>query len=105
MDDLTSTTGIVALAAAGVAVAALLLTAFLAMRIRRLRRAQTAVLGEGNDQRDLVAHAQRLETGFAQLREWVEETMEQIGSRMDGTEQRLAGAIAHSAVVRYDAYN
>jgi Protein of unknown function (DUF4446) len=105
MDDLTSTTGIVALAAAGVAVAALLLAAFLATRIRRLRRAQTAVLGEGNEQRDLVAHAQRLETGFAQLREWVEETMEQIGSRMDGSEQRLDGAIAHSAVVRYDAYN
>jgi hypothetical protein len=105
MHDLTSTTGIVALAAAGVAVVALLLAAFLATRIRRLRRAQTAVLGQGNEQRDLVDHAQRLETGFAQLREWVEETMERIGTRMDGTEHRLDGCIAHSAVVRYDAYN
>src|SRR5438094_10421582 len=104
MHDLTSTTGIVALAAAAVAVVALLLAVFLAARLRRVRQAQTAVLGE-NGQRDLVLHAQRLETGFGDLREWVEETMERIGVRMDATEERLDGCIAHSSVVRYDAYN
>jgi len=104
MHDLTSTTGIVALAAAAVAVVALLLAVFVAARLRRVRQAQTAVLGE-NGQRDLVLHAQRLETGFGDLREWVEETMERIGVRMDATEERLDGCIAHSAVVRYDAYN
>src|SRR5215210_7299648 len=104
MDELTSTTGIVALAAGGVAVVALLLAAFLATRLRRLRQAQTAVLG-GAEQRDLVAHAERVETGFADLREWVEETMERIAERMDTTEQRLDGCVAHTSVVRYDAYN
>jgi hypothetical protein len=104
MHDLTSTTGIVALAAAGVAVVALLLAVFLAVRLRRVRQAQMAVLGE-NGERDLVAHAERLETGFTDLREWVEETMERIGQRMDLTEQRLDGCVAHTAVVRYDAYN
>jgi hypothetical protein len=104
MDELTSTTGIVALAAGGVAVVALLFAVFLAVRLRRLRQAQTAVMGE-NGQRDLVAHAARLETGFAQLRDWVEETMERIGQRMDQTEHRLDGCVAHTAVVRYDAYN
>ena len=104
MDELTSTTGIVALAAGGVAVVALLVAAFLATRLRRLRQAQTAVLG-GVEQRDLVAHAERLETGFADLREWVEETMERIAQRMDVTEGRLDGCIAHTSVVRYDAYN
>jgi hypothetical protein len=104
MHDLTSTTGIVALAAGGVAVVALLLAIFLATRLRRLRQAQVAVLGQ-NGQRDLVAHAERLETGFTDLREWVEETMERIGQRMDLTEQRLDGCVAHTAVVRYDAYN
>ena len=104
MHQLTSTTGIVALAAGGVAVVALLLGLYLAARIRRIRRAQTAVLGE-NDQRDLVAHAARLETGFEQLRGWVEETMEQVGVRMADVEQRLDGCVAHTAVVRYDAYN
>jgi hypothetical protein len=104
MDELTSTTGIVAMAAGGVAVIALLLAAYLATRLRRLRQAQTAVLG-GAEQRDLVAHAERVETGFADLREWVEETMDRIAERMDVTEQRLDGCVAHSAVVRYDAYN
>ena len=104
MHELTSTTGIVALAASGVAIVALLLAAYLALRVRRLRQAQTAVLG-GAERRDLVAHAERVETGFADLREWVEETMERIGDRMDLTEQRLDGCIAHTAVVRYDAYN
>jgi hypothetical protein len=104
MDELTSTTGIVAMAAGAVAVIALLLAAFLATRLRRVRQAQTAVLG-GGQPRDLVAHAERLETGFADLREWVEETMERIAERMDTTEQRLDGCIAHTSVVRYDAYN
>ena len=104
MDDLTSTTGIVALAAGGVAVLALFLAAFLAVRMRRIRQAQSAVLG-GGEQRDLVAHAQRLEDAFGQLREWVEETMEHIGQRMNHTEHRLDGCISHTALVRYDAYN
>jgi hypothetical protein len=104
MHDLTSTTGIVALAAGGVAVVTLLFATYLATRLRRLRQAQTAVMGE-DGQRDLVAHAQRLETGFTDLREWVEETMERIAERMDVTEQRVDGCVAHTAVVRYDAYN
>src|SRR5947209_7260046 len=90
MHELTSTTGIVALAAGGVAVLSLLFAVYLATRVRRLRRAQVAVLGE-NGQRDLVAHAERLETGFTDLREWVEETMERIGQRMDLTEDRVDG--------------
>src|SRR2546423_12389804 len=104
MHELTSTTGIVALAAGGVAVLSLLFAVYLATRVRRLRRAQVAVLGE-NGQRDLVAHAERLETGFTDLREWVEETMERIGQRMDLTEGRVDGCVAHTALVRYDAYN
>src|SRR3954447_7059173 len=101
MDELTSTTGIVATAAGAVAVLALLFAAYLATRLRRLRQGQTAVLG-GAEQRDLVAHAERLETGFADLREWVEETMERIAERMDVTEGRLDGCVAHTSVVRYD---
>jgi Protein of unknown function (DUF4446) len=103
MDELTSTTGIVAMAAGGVAVLALLFAVYLATRLRRLRQAQTTVLG--GERRDLVAHAERVETGFADLREWVEETMERIAERMDTTEQRLDGCVAHTSLVRYDAYN
>jgi hypothetical protein len=104
MHELTSTTGIVALAAGGVALVALVLALTLALRLRRLRQAQSTVLGAAGE-RDLVAHAERLETGFTDLREWVEETMERIGQRMDITESRLDGCVAHTALVRYDAYN
>jgi len=101
---LTSTQGIVALAAAGVAAVALVLAVVLAVRLRRLRAAQRAVLGD-TAPRDLVDHAARLETGFADLREWVEETLERIALRMDATEHRLDGCVAYRALVRYDAYN
>src|SRR5256714_15444757 len=104
MHELTSTTGIVAMAAGGAAVLALLFAIFLATRLRRLRQAQTAVMG-ADGQRDLVAHAERLETGFTDLREWVEETMERIGQRMDHTEQRVDGCVAHTPLVRYDPHH
>jgi Protein of unknown function (DUF4446) len=70
--------GIVALAAAAVAALALVLALVLAFRLRRLRGAQRVVLGEHGRQ-DLEA-------------------------RMAAAEDRLDGAIAYRALVRYDAY-
>ena len=57
------------------------------------------------DERDLVAHAARLETGFADLRDWVEESLASSERRMAAAEQRIDGCIAYAALVRYDAYN
>ena len=104
MDDLTTTTGIVALAAGAVALVALLLAAALALRMRRLRRAQFAVLGEAGAQ-DLVAHAARLQDDFRALRDWMEEMAASLDRRMGTAEERIDGAIAFHALVRYDAYN
>jgi hypothetical protein len=104
MDQLTTTQGVVALAAAAVGLIALLLAIVLAVKLRRVRAAQRAVLG-GNDQRDLVIHAQQLEQGFTDLRDWVEESIEHFERRMQSTEGRLAGCVAYRALVRYDAYN
>jgi hypothetical protein len=103
MDELTTTQGIVALAAAGVAVIALILGLVLAIKLRRLRAAQRAVLGEG-DQRDLVGHAARLETGFVELRDWVEETAAGLEGRVGSAEARIDGCIAYRSMIRYDAY-
>src|ERR671933_1461114 len=103
MDELTTTQGIVALAAAGVGVVALLFAIVLGVKLRRLRVSQRAVLGDG--QRDLVAHAGELQTAFTQLRDWVEESIEHFERRMGEVEQRVDGCIAHRALVRYDAYN
>jgi hypothetical protein len=104
MDSLTTTQGIVALAAAAAGAIALLLAVVLAFKLRRLRSAQRAVLGAG-EQRDLVVHAQQLEQGFTDLRDWVEESIEHFERRMQSTETRLDGCVAYRSLVRYDAYN
>ena len=72
-DDLTTAAGIAALAAGGVALLALLLVLVLWIKLRRVRSAQTTVLGTSGE-RDLVTHAENLEIGFAQLQGLVEET-------------------------------
>lgn len=104
MDTLTTTPGIVALAAAAVAIVALLLASVLAVKLKRMRSAQKAVLG-GSGQRDLVIHAEQLEKGFTDLRDWVEESIEHFERRMQSTEGRLDGCVAYRSLVRYDAYN
>ena len=102
MDDLTTTQGIVALAAAGVGGVALLWTIVNSFRIRRLRASQRTVLGDG--QEDLVAHAARLQEAFVQLRDWLEETAGRLDERMTTAEQRIDGSVAYTSLVRYDAY-
>jgi hypothetical protein len=101
VDDLTTTQGIVALAAAGVAVLALLWAIVLAVKLRRMRAAQRTVMGEG--QADLVAHAAQIQEAFVQLRDWVEESATRLEERMATAESRLDGCVAYTSLVRYDA--
>lgn len=103
MDELTSTTGVVALAGCGAALVALVVVAVLALRLRRLRRDQRLVLGDGGD-RDLTGHAAGLEREFRVLHGYVEDVAARLHARMDEAEQRLDGAVAFRALVRYDAY-
>ena len=100
----TNTQGIIAIAAAGVALVALLGCAALALRMRRMRRAQQLVLGE-HGERDVVAHAAGIEQAFVALRQGVQETAAHLDGRIAAVETALRGAISHSALVRYDAYN
>ncbi len=103
MDELTSTQGIVALGAAAVALIALVLALVLAVKVRRLRSAQRAVMGDAGE-RDLVGHAARIERAFVDLRDWVDETSNGIERRMAAAEARIDGAVSYRSVVRYDAY-
>ena len=103
MDDLNSTQGIVALAAAGAAAIALLWMIVLAVKLRRVRAAQRTILG-GEDI-DLAAHAASLQEAFVQLRDWVEEVAAGLEARVAATERRVDGSITHTSVVRYDAMN
>jgi Protein of unknown function (DUF4446) len=102
-DDLTSTAGIVALVAGGLALIELILLVLVARRLRRVESGQSFVLGDSGE-RDLVGHAQTLQRGFDELHALVERRFNEVGQRVAQTEQRLNHAITHSAVVRYDAY-
>jgi uncharacterized protein DUF4446 len=103
VDDLNSTQGIVALAAAGAAAVALLWVIVLSMKLRRLRAAQRTILR--GEETDLAAHAASLQDAFVQLRDWVEEVASGLESRVSGSETRMDGCISHTSVVRYDAMN
>jgi hypothetical protein len=101
---ITDTQGIVAIAAAVVAVLALIVSLALAMTVRRLRRSQRVVLGELGE-RDVVAHAADMQATFDALRGYVEDVAMRLDGRLASAETALHGAIAHRALVRYDAYN
>ncbi len=102
MHDLTSTAGIVAIAAGAVAVVSLAFCVGLALKLRRIRADQRTVLGDR--QEDLVAHAAGLEEHFRALGEYVEDAAQRLNDRMTAAEGRLDGALAYRALVRYDAY-
>ena len=104
MDDLTTTTGIVALAAAGVAVISLGLCIAALVQLRRMRAAQRTILGPYGE-RDLAGHAAELAQAFEALRDWVEEVATRLEGRLGTAEDRLDAAIAYRGLLRYDAYN
>jgi hypothetical protein len=101
--ELSSTVGIVALAAVAVAIIALCLNAVLYRQVRRLRADQQVVLGE--ERADLVAHAAAIDASFRTLHEFVTDVAERLDARVGVAEGRLDGAITHWGLIRYDAYN
>jgi hypothetical protein len=100
--NLTSTAGIVAMAAGAVALLALLLTGVLALKLRRLRAAQRTILGD--QERDLVGHAASLQEQFEALYGYVQDAAERLDRRMETAEQRIDRSMAYRALIRYDAY-
>ncbi len=102
MHDLTSTAGIVAIAAAAVAAVALVTSIVLAFRLRRVRADQRAVLGERRE--DLVEHAASLKAQFTALSDYVQDAADRLDARMQTAESRLDHVVTYRALVRYDAY-
>jgi Protein of unknown function (DUF4446) len=102
VDNLSSTAGIVAVAAGGVAVVSVGWSIGLSIALRKLKAAQRTVLGDSS--RDLVAHAAHMQSSFESLAQYVEDFGTRLDRRMDHAEARLDGAVAHRALVRYDAY-
>jgi hypothetical protein len=101
---ITDTQGIVAIAAAAIAVLTLIACGALALSLRRMKRSQRLILGDG-DERDVIAHAADLQNAFEALRDYVEGVAVRLDGRLQGAETALRGALAQRALVRYDAYN
>jgi hypothetical protein len=99
---LSSTVGIVALAAGAVAIVSFCIAVGLAISLRRVRREQRVVLGEQGT--DLVSHAAELERQFGALHQYVEDAAARLNNRMEKAEGRLDRTIAYRSLVRYDAY-
>ena len=90
--------GWIAIGAAALALLGLLLSAFLWSRLRRLRRAQSVVLGTGRE--DLVDFAVTLQTRMDDLHRGVDE----VASALVRVDKRIDGALRHTGLVRYDDY-
>lgn len=104
MNELTSTPSLIAFGACALALVALVVAVTATVRLRRVRAAQRAVLGE-HGQADLVAHAARLQHEFEALHGYVQDVAAGLDARLATAEQRLDHAVTHRALVRYDAYN
>jgi uncharacterized protein DUF4446 len=88
----------IALAAAGAATLALVLATAFYLRLRRFRRAQAVLLGDGKE--DLVDFAVSLQARIDDLHRAVDDVAVAL-SRLD---KRIDGCLSHTSIVRYDAY-
>jgi len=88
----------IAIAAACAAVAALALSVYLAVQIRRVRASQLVLLGGGKD--DLVDFAVSLQGRIDDLHRAVDE----IAAGLARVDRRVDESLAKTSIVRYDAY-
>ncbi len=89
---------VLALAAGGVALSALLATLWLWFQLRRVRSAQLVLLGGGKA--DLVDFAVSLQGRIDDLHRAVDE----IAAGLARVDRRVDGAVSKTSIVRYDAY-
>src|SRR5437763_2534618 len=88
----------IAIGAAACAVAALLVALWIWLRVRRLRAAQSTLLGEGR--KDIVDFAVSLQGRIDDLHRAVDE----VAAGLARVDRRVDGTMMNSSIVRYDAY-
>ncbi len=93
-----TTLAVIAIAAAVAAGLALVLALAFYLKLRRVRRAQTVLLGAGKD--DLVDFAVSLQARIDDLNRAVDE----VGVGLSRVDRRIDGCLSHTSIVRYDAY-
>jgi hypothetical protein len=89
---------VIAVAAAAGALVALGLALAFYLKLRRVRKAQTVLLGSGKD--DLVDFAVSLQARIDDLHRAVDE----VGAALSRLDRRIDGCLSHTSIVRYDAY-
>ena len=94
----SATAAWIAIGAAACAVVALLLALWIWLRVRRMRAAQSTLLGDGKS--DLVDFAVSLQGRIDDLHRAVDE----IASGLARVDRRVDETVSRRAVVRYDAY-
>ncbi len=87
-----------AVAAAAAALLALALALAFYLTLRRIRKAQTVLLGSGKD--DLVDFAVSLQTRIDDVHRAVDE----VALALARVDKRIDGCLSHTSIVRYDAY-
>ncbi len=88
------------LAPTALALLAILITGYLLIVLRRYRRDQKVILGEGRD-RDIIAHARAVQQNVDSLGA----DIRTLAANLDETGKRLNDCFTHRSVIRYDAYN
>ena len=94
---------IIGLAAGAIALAALVTTVVLAIRLHRFRADQRMVLG-ANGKDDVITHAAQLQREFDRLHSRVEEIAHHVETRLAEVQTQVDKSLTQRAVVRYDAY-
>ncbi|MDQ3866428.1 MAG: DUF4446 family protein [Actinomycetota bacterium] len=93
-----TTLAVIAIAAAVAAGLALVFALAFYLKLRRVRRAQTVLLGAGKD--DLVDFAVSLQARLDDLNRAVDE----VGVGLSRVDRRIDGCLSRTSIVRYDAY-
>ncbi|MEI6447179.1 MAG: DUF4446 family protein [Actinomycetes bacterium] len=101
---MTSSSGLMAIAAIAIALTSIAVGIVLAVKLRRLKADQTVLLGSG-EPRDLVAESAESRRVLNGLVEQVELTNTTVDSRFDSIDVALSRSISGFSLVRYDAYD
>ena len=97
-DGLTDAAPWIAVGAAAAALLALVFAVLFYVNLRRVRRAQSVLLGKGKD--DLVDFAVSLQTRIDDVHRAVDE----VAAALSRIDTRVDGCLSHTSIVRYDAY-
>ena len=97
-DGLTDAAPWIAVGAAAAALLALVFAVLFYVNLRRVRRAQSVLLGKGKD--DLVDFAVSLQARIDDVHRAIDE----IATGLSRLDKRVDACLSHTSIVRYDAY-